>query len=145
MIVEHSIEDTGRTERLVFLVLAEIDVVEARQQARVLAERHGFSRVRAYGLATAVSELANNLVFHAANGGRIILSTRDWASGKLIEFVVKDDGPGIADLALAMEDGYSTAGSLGCGLPGTKRLVDRFVISSSLGKGTCIECAITRT
>jgi len=141
MILEHAVDASLQVERLLFFIRAEIDVAEARQQARLLAERHGFSRVRAYGLATAVSELANNLVFHASRGGRIALAAHE----RRIELVAEDDGPGIADLALAMEDGYSTVGSLGCGLPGTQRLVDQFAITSAPGQGTRVECSICRS
>ena len=125
-------------------VTSEIDVAEVRQAARRLALRHGFSTVRAYGLATAVSELAMNLVFHTTRGGLICLTAQDAAAASVIELVAEDDGPGIPDLALALEDGYSTRGSLGCGLPGTRRLVDTFTIASRVGEGTRIVCQVRR-
>lgn len=101
-----------------------------------LAQQLGFTRGAAYRLATAVSELATNLVFHAVGGGVIHLSpvTRDGRVG--IEVVAEDHGPGIADLALAMTDGHSTNGGLGSGLPGCRRLVDEFEIQSAAGQGT---------
>ena len=125
-------------------VTAEIDAAEARQEARLLALRHGFGTVRAHGLATAVSELAMNLVLHTARGGLIRLTARDAAEAAVIELVAEDEGPGIPDLARAMEDGYSTRGGLGCGLPGTRRLVDAFAITSSVGTGTRIVCLVRR-
>ena len=87
-------------------VTSEIDAAEARQEARRLALRHGFTTVRAHGLATAVSELAMNLVLHTDRGGLIRLTAQDATGAAVIELVAEDDGPGIRDLALAMEDGY---------------------------------------
>lgn len=114
----------------------EYDVSRARVAATTLAEQAGFSRGAAYRLATAVSELATNLVFHATRGGVISLSTmtRDGRTG--IEVVAEDQGPGIADIGLAMTDGHSTNGGLGSGLPGCRRLVDEFEIQSEAGRGT---------
>ncbi|MCJ2056431.1 anti-sigma regulatory factor [Methylobacterium sp. J-048] len=125
-------------------VTREIDAAEARQEARRLALRHGFTTVRAHGLATAVSELAMNLVLHTERGGLIRLTAQDATGAAMIELVAEDDGPGIPDLALAMEDGFSTRGGLGCGLPGTRRLVDAFAITSHVGKGTRIVCLVRR-
>ena len=125
-------------------VTTEVDVAEARREARLLALRHGFGTVRAHGLATAVSELAMNLVLHTQRGGQIHLTARSAPEAAVIELVSEDDGPGIPDLALAMADGYSTGGGLGCGLPGTRRLVDEFAITSSVGSGTRIVCRVRR-
>ncbi|MHC2103741.1 MULTISPECIES: ATP-binding protein [unclassified Methylobacterium] len=125
-------------------VTSEIDAAEARQEARRLALRHGFTTVRAHGLATAVSELAMNLVLHTDRGGLIRLTAQDATGAAVIELVAEDDGPGIRDLTLAMEDGYSTRGGLGCGLPGTRRLVDAFAITSHVGEGTRIVCLVRR-
>ncbi|ACA20820.1 putative anti-sigma regulatory factor, serine/threonine protein kinase [Methylobacterium sp. 4-46] len=131
-------------ESLGFRIRAEIDAVEAWQEARRLAERHGFGTARAHDLATAVSELATNLVLHARRGGTLRLAVRREADQPVIEITAEDDGPGIADLGRALEDGYSTGGGLGCGLPGTRRLVDRFAISSAPGIGTRVACAVRR-
>ncbi|MCJ2139826.1 anti-sigma regulatory factor [Methylobacterium sp. E-066] len=125
-------------------VTSEIDAAEARQEARRLALRHGFTTVRAHGLATAVSELAMNLVLHTDRGGLIRLTAQDATGAAVIELVAEDNGPGIPDLALAMEDGFSTRGGLGCGLPGTRRLVDTFAITSRVGEGTRIVCLVRR-
>lgn len=129
-------------ERQTFVIRVELDAVEARRHALSLALRHGSSPVRAYGFATAVSELANNLVFHASRGGQIEIVARPGLFGRHLEVTATDDGPGIADVNLAMQDGYSTAGTLGCGLPGTKRLADEFDIVSTIGVGTRVTCAI---
>lgn len=125
-------------------VTSEIDAAEVRQEARRLALRHGFSTVRAHGLATAVSELAMNLVLHTTRGGLIRLTAQDTPDASVIELVAEDDGPGIPNLALAMEDGFSTRGGLGCGLPGTRRLVDSFTITTRVGEGTRIVCLVRR-
>lgn len=114
----------------------EYDVSRARVAAADLALRAGFARAAVYRLATAVSELANNLVFHATAGGVIHLSTLMRAGRTGIEVVVEDSGPGIADITQAMVDGHSTNGGLGSGLPGCRRLADEFEISSQAGVGT---------
>ncbi|MGE5476805.1 MAG: anti-sigma regulatory factor [Bacteroidales bacterium] len=118
------------------IVRDEYDVSRARVAVTTLAQQAGFTRGAVYRLATAVSELASNLVFHAKAGGVIHLSTvrRDGRSG--IEVVAEDQGPGIADIELAMTDGHSTNGGLGSGLPGCRRLVDEFEIQSAAGSGT---------
>ena len=116
-------------------VLGEHDVSHARRLAADVAARLGFERAAGQRLATAVSELANNLVFHASAGGtvRILPLARPGQCG--IEVVVEDGGPGIPDVAAAMTDGFSTNGGLGGGLPGSRRLMDDFVIESQPGRG----------
>ena len=96
------------------------------------------NRTAAFYVATSVSELANNLFFHAAGGGTITLSAvrRDGQRG--IEVIAEDDGPGIPEVELAMQDGFSTNGGLGGGLPGAKRLMDEFEITSTVAGGTRI-------
>lgn len=120
---------------------AEADVATASRSARTAAERLGFSRIAAYQIATAAAELASNLRLHAG-GGRlrvtygVLNAPKDTRLG--LELCAIDRGPGIADLGLALRDGYSTAGGLGCGLPGVQRLMDTFAITSQLGQGTCV-------
>jgi serine/threonine-protein kinase RsbT len=121
---------------LIVTVIGEADVSHARILAAGMAERMGFGRANAHGLATAVTELAHNLVFHATNGGRISLTPLFDAERQGIEMVIEDDGPGIADLSLAMTDGFTTNGGLGSGLPGSRRLLDELSITSTFGKGT---------
>lgn len=88
-------------------------------------------------MATAISELARNIVRYAVRG-EIILRLVQNDGKKGIEVVANDDGPGIPDVGLAMQDGYSTSGGLGLGLPGTRRLMDDFEITSDFGKGTTV-------
>ena len=116
---------------------SESEIVTARQQGRALAAPLGFSRVDLTLIATAISEVARNIVVYAKRG-EIVLSLADQGSRRGIVVVARDDGPGIPDLAQAMQDGYSTSRSLGLGLPGARRLMDEFDIVSQVGKGTTI-------
>ena len=113
------------------------DIVLARQQGRVFAATLGFSQGDLTLIATAISELTRNIVEYAHNG-EIILRTLLKGSRKGIEIIASDRGPGIADINLALQDGYSTRRSLGMGLPGTRRLMDEFEISSHIGNGTIV-------
>src|SRR5712692_11522540 len=116
---------------------SDADIVSARQKGRELAGQCGFRSTELAVVATAISELARNIVRYAVRG-EIVLRLIDNGTGgkKGIEVVAADDGPGIPDLTLAMQDGYSTSGSLGLGLPGVRRLMDDFEITSEFGKGT---------
>jgi serine/threonine-protein kinase RsbT len=111
------------------------DIVLARQNARVLATELAFSAVDATFIATAVSELARNILAYARKG-EITLRAIQGSNRKGIQVVAADDGPGIADIRLALRDGFSTSGSLGIGLPGVQRLMDEFEIRSQVGHGT---------
>ena len=111
-------------------------VAQARQAARALAEAMGFERVATFSLATSVSELANNLFFHAARGGAITLVALRREGEVGVEVIAEDDGPGIPDVEQAMQDGFSTTGGLGSGLSGVRRLMDEFEIASTVGVGT---------
>ena len=115
----------------------EADIVTARQKGRELAARGGFSRTEQTLIATAISEVARNIVEYAQRG-EIVLSRieRDGRPGIMV--IAQDTGPGISDIEIAMRDGYSTANSLGMGLPGAKRLMDEFVLLSTPGEGTMI-------
>jgi len=113
------------------------DIVSARQKGRELASQCGFPSTDLAVIATAISELARNIVRYAVHG-EIILRLLDENGKRGVEVVAVDDGPGIADLALAMQDGYSSSGGLGLGLPGTRRLMDEFEIVSDFGKGTAV-------
>jgi serine/threonine-protein kinase RsbT len=115
-------------------IRADTDVVIARQLGRKLAENLHFSRADQALIATAISELARNVVKYAGTGSiEAKIVSRNRRRG--IQVTVKDDGPGIPDLDLAMTDGYSTGKSLGLGLPGTRRMVDDFTITSTPGAG----------
>lgn len=113
------------------------DIVAARRTGRALAGQLGFNSTEAVLIATAISELARN-IFQYAGHGEIELTrlTRDERDG--ISLVARDQGPGIMNIALAMQDGFSTSGGLGLGLPGVKRLLDEFAVVSEPGRGTTI-------
>jgi serine/threonine-protein kinase RsbT len=117
-------------------IASEVDIVLARQQGRNLAGQLGASSIAMTLIATAISELARNIVQYARRG-EIVLSVVE-GSRRGIQIVARDQGPGIPDLDLAMRDGYSTGGSLGLGLPGAKRLMDEFTIDTEVGKGTTV-------
>lgn len=111
------------------------DIVVARQKGRALATELGFSPGDATLIATAISELARNIVSYA-QAGTISLRGIQTASREGIMVVATDNGPGIADIRQAMRDGFSTSGSLGLGLPGVKRIMDEFELESHSGVGT---------
>ncbi|EGV31904.1 putative anti-sigma regulatory factor, serine/threonine protein kinase [Thiorhodococcus drewsii AZ1] len=114
-------------------VLSPADIVTARRATRDLCERLGFGKADQTRLATAVSELARNVIQYACEGVCIVEDASDNRTRR-IRVQVEDRGPGITDIALAMTDGYSTSGGLGAGLPGTRRLVDDFQIESAPGR-----------
>jgi len=113
------------------------DIVTARLQGRVLAERLGFSAGEATLVATAISELARNIVQYAGHGDIVLRSTTN-GTRRGIVVVARDHGPGIGDLKLAVRSGYSTSGGLGLGLPGVRRIVDDFQIESNRQNGTTV-------
>jgi serine/threonine-protein kinase RsbT len=114
------------------------DIVAARQRGRALAAELGFSAVDSTLIATAISELARNIVSYAGTG-QITLKTIQNSTRQGILIVAADEGPGIHDLRQALRDGFSTSGSLGLGLPGVRRLMDEFEIASQPGRGTRVE------
>lgn len=112
-------------------------IVEARQRGRALAIQLGFSPGSATLLATAISELARNILQYAGRG-EILLQPVERPADRGLLVHANDQGPGIADVGMAMEDGYSTAGRLGLGLPGVRRLMDEFELVSGIGSGTSV-------
>ncbi|MBH0231559.1 anti-sigma regulatory factor [Halobacillus yeomjeoni] len=116
----------------------EWDIVGARQLGRDIARKIGFGTVDQARIATAISELARNIYLYAGTG-KICFETIEEMEQKGIMILALDNGPGIKELSLVMEDGYSTSGGLGAGLPGVKRLMDEFDIHSEEGKGTEIK------
>jgi serine/threonine-protein kinase RsbT len=115
---------------------SDLDIVVARQKGRELANGVGFGSTDLALIATAISELARNIVLYA-QGGEIILTFQE-SDRPGILVVAFDEGPGIPDVAQALHDGYSTSGSLGLGLPGVRRLMDEFEIVSDVGRGTTV-------
>ena len=116
-------------------VLTQDDVVRVRQSVRARAVAAGFSLVDQTKIITAASEIARNAVIHGGGGALNIEVVRH--NGRTgLRLVFSDRGPGIPDIARAMVDGYSTAGGLGLGLSGAKRLSNEFDVASTPGKGT---------
>jgi serine/threonine-protein kinase RsbT len=113
------------------------DIVGARQKGRALAAQLGFSAAEATLIATAISELARNIITYARKG-EIKLQTIENSARQGIVVTASDEGPGIPDIQQALRDGFSTSGSLGLGLPGVRRLMDEFQISSQAGRGTTV-------
>jgi serine/threonine-protein kinase RsbT len=116
-------------------IRTDADVVTARQEARTMGADLGFSSTDLTLLATAISEIARNITTYAGEG-EVALRVLNDGGRSGIEVVATDDGPGIADIELAMQDGYTTGNGLGLGLPGTRRLVDDFDIETRPGVGT---------
>ncbi len=118
-------------------VAAESDVLAARQEGRRLAAAAGFSGSDLTIIATAISEVARNIV-HYATRGEILLRVAHLDGRSGIVVVARDEGPGIPDLEQALQDGYSTGGGLGLGLPGARRLMDELEVVTELGRGTTV-------
>ena len=116
-------------------ILRDADIVVARQRGRELAMSAGITGSDLTLLATAISEVARNILVYAGRG-EILLCLEERAGRRGLRVTARDEGPGIHDLELAMRDGYSTARSLGLGLPGARRLMDEFEIVSAPGQGT---------
>jgi serine/threonine-protein kinase RsbT len=113
------------------------DIVTARQKGRELAAARGLSITEQTLIATAISEIARNIVVYARRGEMVLAAVEDHGR-RGVMVMARDEGPGIANLELAMRDGYTTGNSLGMGLPGAKRLMDEFELSSTVGKGTTV-------
>lgn len=122
---------------LVVRIEREADIVHARQKGRELASSIGFSSTDQALLATAISEIARNIVTYAGSG-TVTLRTVEEGRRRGVTVVAKDKGPGIPDIELALRDGYSTGKSLGLGLPGARRIIDVFELESSVGVGTTV-------
>ena len=109
--------------------------MSARQQGRSLAMELGFTGSDLTVIASAISEVARNIVDHARQG-EVILAKANQSDKRGIMIIAVDDGPGIPDVARAMQYGYSTRHGLGVGLPGAKLLMDEFDIVTKVGEGT---------
>ncbi len=113
------------------------DVLTARKAARSLGAELGFASTDLALIATAISEIARNILNYAKHGEMIIEAVEDQARRGIV-VTARDQGPGIADVERAMQDGFSTGHGLGLGLPGARRLMDEFSIDSKVGEGTTI-------
>ena len=125
------------SDELAITIASDVDVVSARQRGRELAEEVGFSAGDQTVIAAAISEIARNILNYARRGAitfRIVLDGD--RSGIIV--VASDQGPGIPDVPRAMQDGFSTSGGLGLGLPGARRLMDEFEVVSAPRQGTTI-------
>ena len=125
-------------ERDIRLVVeTDADLVTARAEGRALAQRLGFRRPDPTLIATAISELARNLIMHVGHG-EIILSPLLEHDRCCVLVVVRDQGQGIPDVETALSLGHASRGGLGLGLPGARRLMDDFEVESTPGKGTTV-------
>ena len=129
--------DPGPREESVVPISSSADIVTARQRGRALAAALGFSGSDLTLIATAISELARNIIEYAT-AGEIVLSHEDTDGRPGIVIVARDEGPGIPDVSRALSAGYSTGPGLGLGLPGVRRLMDDFEITSHAGRGTTV-------
>ncbi|MFD1205869.1 MULTISPECIES: anti-sigma regulatory factor [Sporosarcina] len=118
-------------------IYTEWDIVAARQLGRNEAKKVGFGTVDQARITTAISELARNIYLYAGKGK---IEIERVSEGKMsgIKIIASDEGPGIQDIRKVMEDGFSTSGGLGAGMPGVKRLMDEFKVISEAGIGTTI-------
>lgn len=123
------------TQEMTVLIQSDVDIVAVRQKGRAIATQLGFSTGDSTLIATAISELARNIISYAKKG-EMVLRTIENKEKRGIEVVAQDEGPGILNIRMAMQDGFSTSGSLGMGLPGVRRLMDEFEIESQVGQGT---------
>ena len=119
------------------LIIREQDVVPLRNRVKEYGVKMGMSILNQTKLITATSELVRNLLKYGG-GGKVIIESVSNGRDNGVRVTFIDNGPGIADVSLAMKDGYSTGKSLGLGLPGTKRLVNEFDIKTELGNGTTV-------
>jgi serine/threonine-protein kinase RsbT len=118
-------------------ILSDLDIVEARMAARTLAAYAGFAGADLVMIATAVSEVARNILEYAKRG-EVVVAVIQRGDRRGLEVLARDQGPGIADVSQAMQDGFSTSRGLGLGLPGSRRLMDDFELESRVGQGTTV-------
>ncbi|WP_330254750.1 ATP-binding protein [Nocardia sp. NBC_00565] len=129
---------TVAAENLVIAVKVSGDIVIARQAGRELAAKLGFSLTDMTMISTAISEIARNITSYAGSGEiRLLVDDREGRQALVVQ--AEDQGPGIRDIARALDDGYSTGRGLGLGLPGARRLMDRLTVESAPGRGTLVE------
>jgi serine/threonine-protein kinase RsbT len=122
----------------VIAIESEADVVTARQRAREMASEADLTSTDQTLLATAISEVARNITTYATRGEVLLSVVRDSNGRRGIRVVARDEGPGIENVELALQDGYTSGEGLGLGLPGARRLVDQFEIESAPGRGTTV-------
>jgi serine/threonine-protein kinase RsbT len=118
-------------------IASDVDIVNARAKGRELAAAQGFTHGDQTVIATAISEVARNILLYARRGEVRIRAATDTGRDGLV-IVAEDNGPGIRDIERALQDGFSTSGGLGLGLPGARRLMDDFDVQSVPGQGTTV-------
>ena len=118
-------------------ISSDVDLVRAREHGRTLAGELRFQQGDLTLVATAISELARNIVRYARRGEIVLHPIEDGGVPGIV-IIARDEGPGIIDVNRAMEQGYSTSGGLGMGLPGVRRIMDKFEIVSEIGRGTVV-------
>lgn len=133
----HQEERLPSFEETRILIGGDQDIVKARQEGRRVAGDVGFSVTDLVLIATAISELARNIVRYARKG-EIAIRPLSNSGHRGIEIVARDEGPGIKDVEQVLQVGFSTSSGLGLGLPGVRRLMDEFEIQSKLGAGTTV-------
>jgi serine/threonine-protein kinase RsbT len=124
-------------EPIEIVINNEFDIVLARQKGREVSKELQFGSVDQARITTAISELARNIYLYAGSG-QITISILEENGRRGIHISAADNGPGISDIRMVLQDGYSTSGGLGAGLPGVRRLMDSFDIDSMPGTGTTI-------
>jgi serine/threonine-protein kinase RsbT len=135
--VPSRIESCFQPDEIRIPIGSDVDIVKARQEGRRVAGNVGFSMTDLVLVATAISELARNIVRYARKG-EIAIRPITNSAHRGIEIVARDEGPGIKDVEQVLQVGFSTSGGLGLGLPGVRRLMDEFLIQSKLGHGTTV-------
>lgn len=125
------------TEVVSIPITTDADIVQARQVGRKLAATAGCGSTDLTMVATAISEIARNILTHAG-GGDVELKLVEEHGRLSLLITARDEGPGIVDVAKALEDGYTTGGGLGLGLPGARRLMDEFTIITEPRRGTTV-------
>jgi serine/threonine-protein kinase RsbT len=118
-------------------ITSDADLVQARAEGRALAQALGFSQTDATLIATAISEIARNIVVHVGRGEIVMRRIHEPHRYGLV-VVASDAGPGIPEIESALERGHTSTGTLGLGLPGARRLMDKFKVETDAGKGTIV-------
>jgi len=124
-------------DKIVLSLKSEVDILRARKEGQRLAEALGMNTIESVKVATAISEIATNALFHAGSA-EVTLMLVEHGKRRGISVAIADRGPGILDVAAALRDGFSTRRSLGIGLGAAKRLMDEFIIDTEIGNGTTI-------
>jgi serine/threonine-protein kinase RsbT len=128
---------SSKSHEIRIAINSDSDIVTARKRGREMASRLGFTSTDSTLIATAISELARNILLYA-HQGEIGVTIVEGTDRRGVRVVARDDGPGIPDVERALQEGFSTSRSLGMGLSGVRRLMDDFQIVSEPGRGTTV-------